>query len=196
VSLVRRAWWERWGSRGAVLPGMACLLLACAGAPVPHGIPPGTRPVAAMLDSLDGSVQLVGPVPMGMVLLQPSEAPAVRLESADSALLRAVDGLTVRVHGAQAAAASGAGPEAAARFTVRRLRVLAIEGVPALDGLLAHEGGRWVLRSREGVTYRLPEPLPEPLQGLVGARIVWAGGLDAPPRAYAVLQLPPDQRRR
>lgn len=183
-----------WSRGGALLLG--ALSLACAAAPVPHGIPPGPRPAPAPSDSLDGIVRVTGTDAEHIVLLLPAAGAAVRLQGADAALLRAVDGLALRVHGRWAPPALAAPPGAAAQLMVTRLQVIAVDGMPALDGTLWRAGGRWLLRSQAGVDYRLPEPLPAPLLGLEGARIFWAGGVDAPPRAYGILSLPPAQRRR
>jgi hypothetical protein len=148
------------------LPG-ALALVACAPGSSPP--PPGAATVAEarpQADSLRGTVEIVGSEPGTWVALLPQ---GVTL-TGERRLLQQLAGLEVAVFGTRD------GPK---QFTVQRFAVRAASGVPAVDGVLDHGAGGWVLVTADGVRRPVPR-LPEALRGKAGARVWIAGPLDRP----------------
>jgi hypothetical protein len=78
-------------------------------------------------------------------------------------------------------------PGASCSFATARFAVRAVEGVPAVDGILRADGASFALEGPSGERLALRE-VPAALRAQVGARIFWAGPLDRAPAAYGVLQ--------
>jgi hypothetical protein len=72
---------------------------------------------------------------------------------------------------------------------VEAFAVHAVDGVPAVDGILLLGRDGFALRRADGTVTALPLA-PSTLAPLAGARIYWAGPLDRPPVAYGVLTPP------
>jgi hypothetical protein len=159
-----------------LLASCALALLACA-----PGAPPSAdneAPVAtASADTLRGTVEVVGSEPGTSVVLTDGRGGAVTLEGERQVLL-ALQALEVTVHGRMM--------EDPRRFRVDRVAVRSANGVAAVDGTIARDGGRPVLVTGDG--RRLPVPhLPAQLAGKVGARVWLAGPLDRHPDTFGVI---------
>jgi hypothetical protein len=165
---------------------LALALLACAnGAPRADSgstVPDASRSAdAPAADSLRGTVRVVGSEPATQVVLEPAGGGAsVTLQGQRAVLLR-LSGLEVAVEGE---------PEAPSRFRVARVTVRAANGIAAVDGVLAREGGGYVLRTPDGRRVAVPH-LPEALAGRVGARVFLAGPLDRHPDSFGVIEEAP-----
>ena len=159
-----------------ILASCALAVMACA-----RGAPPSSdngAPVATTsADTLRGTVEVVGSEPGTQVVLTDGRGGAVTLEGERQVLL-ALQALEVTVHGRMEA-----DPR---RFVVERIAVRSANGVPAVDGVIAREGGRLLLVTGDG--RRLPVPhLPAQLAGRVGARVWLAGPLDRHPDTFGVI---------
>lgn len=153
----------------------ALAVLACAPGPPPaadHEPPVAT----AQVDTLRGTVQVVGSEPGTSVVLTDSGGKSVTLMGEETAL-RSLAALEVAVEGRR---------ESPEIFRVERVAVRAANGVPATDGRLARDGAGWVLVTADG--RRLPvAALPHDLRGRAGARVWLAGPLDRAPDAFGII---------
>jgi hypothetical protein len=151
---------------------------ACAQAGPP---PPAWGTAAVATDTLRGTVEVVGSEPgTSVALLMDGGARAVTLVG-ERPLLDRLAGLEVAVWGA---------PLRPGVFRVERVAVRASGGVPALDGVLAREGGVWMLVAGDG--RRTPVPhLPPELQAMPGAHVWLTGPTSAPPQSYGIIAPPP-----
>jgi len=132
------------------------------------GAPVGT-------DSLEGIVRVVGVDALPVVTLVPDDASrSVTLDGPPS--LRRVAGLRIAV----------VGERSGARLAVRRFTVLAANGVPATDGVLAADGDALVLVTSDGTRHRLVNP-PPLLRSSVGHRAWVSGALDRELVAYGII---------
>ena len=130
----------------------------------------------ARTDSLDGVVRVVGVDALPQVVLVLDDAsPSVTLDGPAS--LRRVAGLRIAV----------IGDRSGSRFTVRRFVVLAANGVPATDGMLAADAEGLVLVTADGTRHRLVNP-PPLLRASVGHRAWVSGPLDREPVAFGVIE--------
>ena len=127
---------------------------------------PSSTPAApAAIDSVRGIVSVVGTSFDKRVMVAPAGAGRrVEITGKLSSLVGHVAGADVSVVGRM----SGAQLEAAS-FVVR-----AVDGQPAIDGVLRTEGGALYIVSASGTRTRIAAP-PPPLQGQDGAR-VWITG--------------------
>jgi hypothetical protein len=127
-------------------------------------------------DSLKGIVRVVGIDALPVVTLVPDDASrSVTLDGPPS--LRRVAGLRIAV----------VGERSGARLAVRRFTVLAANGVPATDGVLAADGDALVLVTSDGTRHRLVNP-PPLLRSSVGHRAWVSGALDRAPVAYGIIE--------
>jgi hypothetical protein len=127
-------------------------------------------------DTLRGTVAVVGSAPMTAVVLRTPAGLAVQLTGEEAGRLRGLGGAEVWVEGApgDGQPTSGAG----STFHVRRFVVRAVDGEPALDGVLLRQGDAYLLERVEGGRVAVAEP-PDALRALVGQRVwitVPAGG--------------------
>jgi hypothetical protein len=127
-------------------------------------------------DTLRGVVRITGAEPAVTVVLE-TPARSVALYGGGGVLPR-LDGLDVMVQGS---ARDGGG------FDVAHFAVRALDGVPAMDGVLQREGAAFHLLAGDGVRHALPH-LPPSLRDAIGARIWLAGPLSAAPEAYGIIQ--------
>jgi hypothetical protein len=126
-------------------------------------------------DSLEGIVRIVGVDALPLVTLLPDDASrSVTLDGPPS--LRRVAGLRIAV----------VGERSGARLAVRRFTVLAANGVPATDGVLAADGDALVLVTSDGTRHRLVNP-PPLLRSSVGHRAWVSGALDRELVAYGII---------
>lgn len=161
---------------------MKTLVLSCALAAVAcaRGNAPGAASQAVpgavvQADTLRGTIEVVGSEPGTALALLDGHGGAVSLQG-PRPLLDRLAGLEVMVEG------SRMGPR---DFRVARVTVRASGGVAAVDGVVAREGGRWVLVTADG--RRLPAPhLPEQV-ARPGLRVWLAGPLDQPPVSFGVI---------
>jgi hypothetical protein len=166
-----------------ILASCALAVLACA-----PGAPPSAdqgAPVANVsVDTLRGTVEVVGSEPGTWVVLTDGRGGVVTLEGERQVLL-ALQALQVMVEGRML-------EEEPRRFRVERVAVRSAHGVPAVDGVITREGGRLLLVTGDG--RRLPVPhLPAQLAGKVGARVWLAGPLDRHPDTFGVIAEAPRQ---
>ena len=159
-----------------VLASCALALAACArGTP-----PPADAHTTAAADTLRGRLEVVGSEPGTSVVLLDGRGGGVTLEG-ERALLLPLSGLEVMVRGR---------PDGPRTFHVERFAVRAADGVPAVDGVLAREGGRDVLVLEDGRRVPLAYT-PEALRGMHGARVWLAGPLDRAPDSFGVIRAAP-----
>jgi hypothetical protein len=126
-------------------------------------------------DSLEGIVRVVGLDALPVVTLVPDDAGrSVTLDGPPS--LRRVAGLRI----------AAVGERSGARLAVRRFTVLAANGVPATDGVLAVDGDALVLVTPDGTRHRLVNP-PPLLRSSVGHRAWVSGALDRELVAYGII---------
>jgi len=159
-----------------LLAPCALAVLACA-----PGAPPSAdneAPVAtASADTLRGTVEVVGSEPGTSVVLTDGRGGAVALEGERQVLL-ALQALEVTVRGRMV--------EDPRRFRVERVAVRSANGVAAVDGVIAREGGRLLLVTGDGRRLAVPH-LPAQLAAKVGARVWLAGPLDRHPDTFGVI---------
>lgn len=160
-----------------LLAAGALAVMACAPpAPADHGAPPESAAPLAV-DSLRGTVQVVGSEPATSVVVQPAGGgPDVELEG-DRRVLDRLAGLDVLVRGERVAGG---------HLRVTRTEVRSVNGVPAVDGVLARDAGRDVLVMRDG-TRRVIARLPEALRDATGSRVWLAGPLDGDIDSFGVI---------
>lgn len=156
-----------------LLPALCALgVLACA--PPPDQA--GAAPAETFADTLRGTLRIAGSEPVTTVMLAPAGGAEVALEG-ERALLETLDGLEVRVAGERTEPG---------RFRVGRVDVRAANGIPAVDGRLAREGGRDVLVLRDG-TRTVVARLPHALRGRPGAWVWLAGPLDGDIDSFGII---------
>jgi hypothetical protein len=160
---------------------------------------------AAAADTLRGTIAVVGSEPATWVVLRPITGGAEIMLRGDPVRdLRRLSGVEVRVEGRAAEQGAGAGgedrsgaapggrtgmaPGAGARsFTVERFEVRAVDGVPAVDGVLAVEDDVVYLRLSDGELRRVANP-PAALRDRIGAWVWLAGPLDGRIEAFGVIR--------
>lgn len=131
---------------------------------------------AARTDSLRGVVSVNGTgFEQHIVLRADDRAYAVVASTTDSAALTRVGGAEIVVRGVAAGDS----------FKVADFVVRSIEGAPVVDGVLAKNGDRLVLRGEEG-ELALGNP-PAELTSMVGARVWLSGPLGTGPNSYGVI---------
>jgi hypothetical protein len=153
-------------------------LAACAGGGAAGDAAPGGD-AEVPADTLRGTVRMTGPEP-GVTFVVVDAAGRGTALDGDRALLERLAGLEVAVEGDAVAGAP---------FRVARVRVRAVEGVAAVDGVLARDGGRDVLVMDDG-TRRGIARLPQALRGRTGARVWLAGPLDGDIDSFGVIADP------
>jgi len=154
---------------------LALALAACARGSAAGDAAPGAD-AAVPADTLRGTVRMTGSEP-GVIFVVVDAAGRATALDGDRALLERLAGLEVAVRGDAMAGAP---------FRVARVSVRAVEGVAAVDGVLAREGGRDVLVMHDG-TRRGVARLPEALRGRAGARVWLAGPLDGDVDSFGVI---------
>lgn len=155
---------------------LALALAACArGSAAPAG-----GGAAAMADTLRGTVRATGSEP-GVIFVVVDDVGRATALDGDRAVLERLAGVEVAVQGLAVPGAP---------FRVARVAVRAVEGVPAVDGVLAHEDGLDVLVMADG-TRRVIARLPEALRRRTGSRVWLAGPLDGDIDSFGVISGPP-----
>jgi len=164
----------------------AAALLGAAASCNSGSMPPGGMPdaaSAAAVDTLRGTVAIVGAAPVPQVVLRPAGGGAdVELVGAQRDALARVAGAEVSVVGRRTR-----GTASASALEVASFAVTAVDGQPAVDGRLEREGGQLVLITADGRRIRLVQP-PAALQDLVGGRVWVAGPLDREPQAFGLIE--------
>ena len=170
---------------GALMIVAAALLgaaAACNSGSMPPGGAPGAASAAAV-DTLRGTVAVVGAAPVTRVVLRPAGGGAdIELVGAQRDALARVAGAEVRVAGRHTR-----GTASAPALEVASFAVTAVDGQPAVDGRLEREGGQLVLVTADGRRIRLVQP-PAALADLVGGRVWVAGPLDREPQAFGLIE--------
>ncbi len=165
--------------RGELTVELLVALAVCSPASACHrsgGVPNEAAGRGAAADSIEGIVRVVGVDALPQVTLTRDEgSPAVTLLGVES--LRRVAGLRVAV----------AGILRGTRLTVSRFHVIAANGVPATDGVLAADGDALTLVTADGKRHPLLKPSPA-LRAAVGHRVWISGPLDREPVAYGVIE--------
>jgi len=167
---------------GLIMAALLGAAASCNGGAVPPGGAPDAASAAAV-DTLRGTVAVVGALPLTRVVLRPEGGGAdIELIGAQRDALARVAGAEVRVVGRQAR-----GTAAAPALEVTSFAVTAVDGQPAVDGRLEREEGRLVLVTSDGRRIRLVQP-PAALEDWVGARVWIAGPLDREPQAFGLIE--------
>jgi hypothetical protein len=139
--------------------------------------------------TVQGVVSLVGSEPNTAVIVTTAEpdGTAVALIGPGAVLLQRVAGLQVEAEGLRTGGPlPPAVPPGTLALEVHRFVVTAVDGVPALDGVIEEHDGAFHLRLADGEL--LPAPaLPPTLRQHVGARVFLAGPLDRAPAAYGII---------
>lgn len=147
-----------------------------AGTPLGSPAPVSTLPGGSAVDSLRGTVAVVGAEPLTRVVLQTAAGEQLRLEGDLTPLLQRVDGLEVLVEGRLEKRG----------LQVTSFRVVGASGVPAADGYLELEAGAAVLVGTDGVKLRFT-PVPRALRGHAGHRVWIAGAPGGEPVSWGVI---------
>jgi hypothetical protein len=162
----------RWGGLAESLAMAGMTVLACHHANAP---PPG-RAEAGAIDTIAGTVRVVGVAALPRIVMVPDYGGATLTLRGSPSLAR-VSGLRILAVG------WAAGPQ----FTVARFTVVGANGVAASDGRLAADGKTLYLVTADGV----PHPLVRPSAALwahVGDRVWVSGPLDHEPVAYGIIE--------
>ena len=169
---------------------LAALLAACTHAAAPTGGTLPAVPLVASGDTLRGIIGLTGVIPATrLVIRRNGDGPAIPL-SGDTALLRSVVGLDVRLFGEW----SGKG------YVVSEFVVRAVGGVPAIDGEIRFGGSGVLLRNslagfRKGANWidtfvELRDP-PDGLLEHPSARVWVTLARDGTVASYGFIPTPP-----
>jgi hypothetical protein len=151
---------------------------ATAAAPVAH---------ALSADTLRGVVIETGPAPGSSIMLRVPAGGPVVLRGASLPLLHRVVGLEIVAEGRESGERDVAADSRGARvFQVDRFVVRAADGIPAHDGILTAEDGKYSLALHDGRVLRLPN-IPAALRTKPGARVFLAGPLERAPAAYGII---------
>ncbi|MFO7260687.1 MAG: hypothetical protein DIU52_006005 [bacterium] len=155
---------------------------ACNSGAVPaRGAPDAAS--AAAVDTLSGTVAVVGAAPLTRVVLRPAGGGGdIELLGAQRDALARLAGAEVRVSGRPTQ-----GTASAPALEVASFAVTAVDGQPAVDGRLERADGELVLVTSDGRRIRLVQP-PAALQDWVGARVWIAGPLDREPQAFGLIE--------
>lgn len=140
---------------------------------------------AVAVDSLRGVVQRVGAEPQTQLTVRGADGATCVLRF--QAATPGIEGLDVTLWGARTAGGQPTAGGATCALTVTRYAVRAVDGVPAVDGILLLSETSYALDLAGGARPQLWN-VPATLKGQVGARIFWAGPLDRAPVAYGVLE--------
>jgi hypothetical protein len=148
--------------------------------------------VAAAPDTLRGLVAVVGAEPASWVVLRPATGgPEVTLQGDPVRELRRLSGIEIQVEGRAGpgggAAAGPPGSSAGRSFIVQRFAVLAVDGIPAVDGILEVEDDVAYLILAGGDRIRIAQ-LPAALRDQSGARVWLAGPLEGEIQAFGVIR--------
>lgn len=154
----------------ALLGGLA----ACAAGEPGAGKPAGAAEPAAV-DTLRGTVRVVGADPVTQLILRTEDGP-VDLQGPAADELRRVNRLVVRVRGHLDGST----------MTVADFRVRTAEGLPAADGTLEIDGNAAVLVTPDGERLRYA-PAPTSLRARAGSRVWIAGEVGGEPQAWGVI---------
>lgn len=146
-------------------------------------------PISAQLDSVRGTLLLVGNEPVATLLLAAIDrnSEPVAVTGALIPVLRRVIGLEIVVFGHKTGArAPDASPRGAPVFDVHSFVVRAADGVAAHDGVVEFKSSKWLLRLVDG--RELPVTvMPALLRQQIGARVWIAGSLDGAPASYGLI---------
>lgn len=147
--------------------------------PMPR-VPPESE--AIMVDTLRGTVAVVGSEPASLVVLRPATGGReIRLDGSYGSALERLSGIDVWV--------SGELEVGQQRLIVSRFEVRSVDGVPARDGVLAVEGVRLVLVTPDGRRLPISNP-PDALFEHVGGRVWVSGPPDREPVAFGLITPP------
>lgn len=148
--------------------------------------PGETAPAGA--DTLRGTIAVVGSLPAPMVTLRRGDGePSVLLRGDATEKLSGLDGIEVQVRGALGAPSALPGPT----LEVESFRVRAVEGRPAVDGVVERSpDGGLRLRVAGGEAIPLEDP-PGGIADRIGARVWAVGPPGGPVEAYGVIAADP-----
>jgi hypothetical protein len=141
--------------------------------------------VAGAADSLRGVVQRTGAEPQTQLTVRAANGATCVLHFPATA--PAIDGMDVALWGTRGTGAPPTSDGSTCALTVARYAVRAVDGIPAVDGILLVSETSYALDLANGSRPHLTN-VPSTLKGQVGARIFWAGSLDRAPMAYGVLE--------
>lgn len=125
---------------------------------------------------LQGTLTVVGNAPVTQVLLRTADGGSRGLTGPELPSLRRIAGLEVAVRGSSSPSGE---------LVVRDFTVVSVDGQPAVDGVLEHEGSTLYLRTADR---RIPlgNP-PDDFHNLVGARVWLTGAPERGPHAFGII---------
>lgn len=144
-------------------------------------------PIQSTVDTVRGTLSLVGSEPGVELVLRPANGNPYAVIGGQLARLRALGKVEVMLAGRLTALKSmTASPMGLQVFEADKFVVRSADGIPAYDGTIALEGGKYVLISASGRRWPV-DHLPVALRSLVGSRVFLAGPLDRDPVSYGVI---------
>ena len=147
----------------------------------------GTGSAPALMDTVRGTLTLVGNEPLGELILTPlDQSEVLSIAGSQRTQLRQLRKVDIMAGGRFTGQRSyTASPRGARVFEADTFAVRGMDGVPALDGIIVQQNSRYYLLVNGR---RLPvEYMPKALQGKLGARVFLAGPLEAPLIYYGVI---------
>lgn len=158
----------------------AAMLIGCSGteSQTPTEFVPPTTPVAVARVSLPGTVVVNpnGEISPSPIVLRAADGTIVGLQGMEAASMASVIGAEVRAWGTLDGT----------QLDVDSFLVLAVDGLPASDGVLELTGESYALRLTDGGQRDVINP-PAALKAHVGERVWLTGADDAPPTAFGVI---------
>lgn len=164
---------------------LATMLIACArSTPTPEQTPAQPHQLS-LADTLRGTIAVVGTDPTAVVSLRTTISdPLLFLAGDEIPALRRLHGIDTWIAGRRTGENT---------FHVLAFEVRAVDGLPAVDGILTAEPAGLSLLTADGQKLLVQQP-PPALRELAGARIWVAGPLHLPPAAWGLIQNVPGTR--
>ena len=153
--------------RHLLAPVSAVMLFACSEHSATGPISPAnTFPQAPSVAVMTGVIVVSGSDEAGAIFLKESSGALTMLIGTETDRLASVDGAEVEVRGTW---------DAPPGLVVESFTVLAVDGRPAIDGVLVYAADQYALQLADGSLYELADP-PEALTSHIGERLWVTGG--------------------
>lgn len=170
---------------------LVLLVTACAANSDTEGPTPGSETAKATQDTTDetteaapdtvrGTIAIVGAEPLTQVVIRPTNAPGeITLHSETTEILRRLAGLEIQIEGHNNTEDKS--------FKVQDFQVRALDGTPAIDGIIANHDGKTILIRNDGQQITLSS-VPKKLQERIGAHVWIAGTPEGRIEAYGIIE--------